>query len=135
MLNQVTTGPTILVADDDPAIGAVLRPRLEAQGYAVFLAHDGYSAIDRAAHLDPDLLILDVNMPAGDGFSVQARMRKIPDLAQTPVIYLTGSSADTIDRSAANAGAFAVIHKPFETADLLATVHEALLVVGVQSPD
>lgn len=119
-------GPSILIADDDVALLAALKARLEAAGYSVVATQDGYSAIDRAAHLCPDLLILDVNMPAGDGFSVQARMNKIDELANTPVIYLTGSSDETIDQSAAALGAFAVIHKPFQTEDLLTTVACAL---------
>lgn len=121
-----TPGPTILIADDDVALLAALKARLEAAGYSVAAAQDGYSAMDRAAHLCPDLLILDVNMPAGDGFSVQSRMSKIDELASTPVIYLTGSSDVTIDQSAASMGAFAVIHKPFQTEDLLSTVASAL---------
>lgn len=121
-----TPGPSILIADDDTALLEALRLRLEGAGYAVSTAQDGYSAMDRAAHLCPDLLILDVNMPAGDGFSVQTRMSKIDELAHTPVIYLTGSSDVTIDQSASALGAFAVIHKPFQTEDLLSTVASAL---------
>ena len=52
------------------------------------------------------------------------------DVRADPVIYLTGSSADSIDQCAADMGAYAVIHKPFQTADLLAAIHEALLLVG-----
>lgn len=122
--------PTILIADDDVALLEALRLRLEAHGFAVVTAQDGYSALDRATHLRPDLLILDVNMPAGNGFSVQTRMRKHPELALTPVIYLTGSTADSVDRSAAALGAFAVIHKPFRTDELVATVYDALAHLG-----
>ncbi|MEQ8317599.1 MAG: response regulator [Phycisphaerales bacterium] len=125
-MSKPNTGPTILIADDDTALLTALRLRLEAEGFAVVTAQDGYSAVDRATHARPDLIVLDVNMPAGNGFSVQARLQKIEELQQTPVIYLTGSAADSIDRSAAALGAFAVIHKPFATADLLATIHEAL---------
>lgn len=121
-----TPGPTILIADDDTALLMAIKARLEAEGYTVVAVQDGYTAIDRAAHLCPDLLILDVNMPAGNGFSVQMRMKKIEGLANTPVVYLTGSSADSIDTSAAALGAFAVIHKPFQTEELLGTVASAL---------
>jgi CheY-like chemotaxis protein len=117
---------TILIADDDVAFLEALRLRLDAEGFKVVVARDGYSALDRATHQRPDLLILDVNMPAGNGFSVQSRMAKQPELASTPVIYLTGSTADGLERSAGALGAHAVIHKPFQTEELLATVYDAL---------
>ena len=70
--------------------------------------------------------MLDINMPAGDGFSVQQRIAKIKELAGIPVIYITGAAPDKVDRNAHKLGAFAVIHKPFKTEKLLETIEAAL---------
>lgn len=116
---------TILVADDDLNMLAALTVRLEAEGFQVVRVQDAYQAIEQANRHRPDLLLLDINMPAGRGFSVQERLANI-DMAGTPVIYITGEQPGRIDKSAEAAGAFAVVHKPFETEELLETVREAL---------
>lgn len=120
------TGKLILIADDDFALLAAIRIRLEAEGYRVVVAQDAYQALARARDLRPDLLVLDVNMPAGKGFSVHQRIAKIDELANTPVLYITGECADSIERSAARLGARTVLHKPFATTELLEAITDAL---------
>lgn len=117
---------TILIADDDPAQLRALEARLTAEGYDVIATADGYQALDRARHLRPALMLLDIRMPAGSGLSVHERKEKIPEIRDIPVIYLTGLSPDSVDEAAERLGAFAILHKPCETQELLRTIGAAL---------
>jgi len=117
---------TILVADDDLSLLQAMRIRLQAQGFTVITAQDAYQALEKARQAEPDVFVLDINMPAGNGFSVQERIDKIEELAGTPVIYVTGASPELVDRDALNHGAYAVLHKPFDASTLVDTVLEAL---------
>ena len=81
----------ILIADDDPSLLDSLSIRLTAEGYEVFRAQDGYQALAFARTHMPDLLLLDISMPAGDGFSVHERLKKFAMMRQTPIIYVTGT--------------------------------------------
>lgn len=116
----------ILVADDDRPTLEAVRVRLEAAGFEVHRATDGYQAVAIAAHEPPDLVVLDVGMPAGDGFSVHDRLRRLPELSKVPIIYMTGTPPEEIDRRAIRDGAFAVLHKPFRGVDLVDECRAAL---------
>ena len=117
---------TILIADDDERVLKALMLRLGKVGFNVVTATDGYSALALAAECKPSLLLLDINMPAGDGFSVQERMKGISELATIPVIYVTGDKSERLDDVARRLGAFAVLHKPFHIEQLIDTVLSAL---------
>jgi len=116
----------ILIADDDHALLTSLAVRLRSEGYEVVCAQDGYQAVEQARRVGPDVIILDVHMPAGDGFTVQDRLDKMSDFAGTPVIYLTGERSEHVRALVEAHGAFALLLKPFDTGDLLATVREAI---------
>src|SRR6267142_1164014 len=104
----------ILVVDDNPAIRIGLSVRLRANGYEVLFAEDAISATAALVTERPDLLILDLGLPAGDGFVVMDRLQKNDRLANIPVIVLTGRElADNRDR-ALQAGAAAFFPKPVE---------------------
>ena len=98
----------ILIADDDVKLLQALTVRLEAEDFEVITCQDAYQALDMARRNLPDLLLLDINMPAGNGFSVQERIAKIKELAGIPVIYITGDASAAVDRNAHKLGAFAV---------------------------
>ncbi len=116
----------ILIADDDINLVKAIAIRLESEGYEVICCQDAYQALELARRNRPDLLLLDVNMPAGNGFSVQERIKKIDELSGIPVIYITGNASEAIDRNAHKLGAYAIIHKPFKTAKLLDKIRDAL---------
>ncbi len=119
-------GQTILIAEDDPKLRRSIGKFLAQHGYHVLSAQDGYQAVELALKDEPDLLLLDVHMPAGDGFSVHERLARHPDLALKPVIYMTHDPSRQIELHAARDGAFALLHKPIELAELLETIKEAL---------
>lgn len=120
--------PRILLADDDQPLLRALKVRLESLNAEVITANDGYNSLSKALSEEPDVLVLDINMPAGDGFSVQERLRASgPGLQNIPVIYLTGDKSERLDKIASEMGAYAVIHKPFKIQDLTDTISQALL--------
>jgi len=122
--------PKVLVVDDDADLVQSLSLRLRHEGYDVAVAMNGYQGLERARRESPDVLILDIHMPAGEGFSVQDRLQEM--MGPWPiVIYLTGDKSLRADLMAKQLGAFAVIHKPFDIARLLETVRRAVAV----SPD
>jgi DNA-binding response OmpR family regulator len=118
--------PTIVVADDDIRLVKAIATRLEAFGYRVIQATDGYSALARAVEHKPDLLILDIHMPAGDGFTVQERKERLPEISHIPVIYITGDKSAEPRKLARQYGAFALLHKPVDKYELLDIVDAAL---------
>ena len=118
--------PRILIADDDDALLAALQIRLESLNVEVITATDGYNSLAQARAHKPDLLILDVNMPAGDGFSVQERLKEIEGFERVPVIYLTGDQSARLDDVAQQVGGFALLHKPFKPQKLVETINQAL---------
>ena len=122
----MTRRPCILLADDDELLLKALSIRLERMNVQVITATDGYNSLAKAKEHKPDLLILDVNMPAGDGFSVQERLKGDPSLSSIPVIYLTGDQSERLDSFAERAGAFALFHKPFKLPQLVETINKAL---------
>ena len=120
----------ILIADDDAALVKALAIRLEAQGYRVTRTLTGYNALAEAVQTRPDLLVLDINMPAGDGFTVHERIENMSATGSVPVIYITGDTSDEAREIAARRGAFALLHKPLDMARLLDTIRRALIGVA-----
>jgi len=118
--------PTILVADDDLALVRALALRLRHEGYDVVEAADGYNALARSVEEKPDVMILDINMPAGSGFSVQERKSKVAPQMDAPVIYITGDPSDQAMDKAVRLGAFTLLSKPLDYCTLLAAVQNAL---------
>ena len=122
----MSANPVILIADDDSDMLNALRLRLEDMDFEVIAVEDSYNALAKALEKTPDLLILDVNMPAGDGFSVQERLRYMEPLRDTPVIYVTGDKSHRLDDVAQRHGAVRLFHKPFDSEELIQTIQKTL---------
>jgi DNA-binding response OmpR family regulator len=116
----------ILIIDDDRQLQLGLSPRLKANGYGVSSASDAVSAIAVARAERPDLVILDLGLPAGDGFLVLERMRGLADLAAIPVIVLSARDPAGNKQRAIDAGAAAFFQKPPDNHEFLAAVRHAL---------
>ncbi len=81
---------TILVVDDESGVRDMLSASLQAQGYAVYTAPDGQSALDQLRRMPrPDVILLDLLMPGMDGWEFRYRQRLDPDLEPIPVIILS----------------------------------------------
>lgn len=116
---------SILVVDDEPYIGRIIQLKLESGPYAVELAHDGRSALERLSSGSPfDLVLLDIMMPHLSGLEVLAELRRLPGRERTPVIMLTAKGQDTDRARAAELGATDFLTKPFSPKKLLARIDE-----------
>jgi two-component system KDP operon response regulator KdpE len=117
---------TILIIDDDPDVRLGLHLRLKANHYDVVFAADGMASISEARKHMPDLIILDLGLPAGDGFSVMERLKANDSLSLIPVIVLSARDrAANMDR-ALKAGAKAFLQKPVDNAQLLSVIRQVL---------
>jgi two-component system KDP operon response regulator KdpE len=103
-----------------------MQVRLKANHYDTFFAVDGLSSMVEARKHEPDLIILDLGLPAGDGFVVMERFKTIPALAVIPIIVVSARDARANKGRAIKAGATAFLQKPVDTAELLAVIRQAL---------
>lgn len=116
----------ILIVDDDADIRRGLYVWLRAHDYEVIFAADAVSAMAAAMKEKPELIILDIGLPAGDGFVVMQRLKKHPALDCIPVIILTARDAQVNQPLAMSAGAFAFFQKPADNNQLLKAIRAAL---------
>jgi two-component system, OmpR family, KDP operon response regulator KdpE len=116
-------GHAILVVDDDPRMLRLLRLNLERAGYRVATEGDGVAALDRVDLERLDLILLDVMMPAMDGFTFLARLR---EFSAVPVILLTAKGEERDKVQGLDLGADDYLTKPFGPAELLARVRAVL---------
>ena len=108
--------PRILVADDSEVIRELMRTIFSSFGYSVTFAEDGHAAWEVLLTCQPDLVVLDIEMPRLDGCEVCRRIKSHPETRNIPVILLSGRH-DTADL-ARRFGADAFLNKPFSINDL-----------------
>jgi two-component system KDP operon response regulator KdpE len=113
----------ILVVDDEPQIGRVLRTGLKTHGYDVHVASDGVSALETFNDWHPDLVVTDLAMPNLDGLELCRRLRA---LSQVPIIVLSVRGEEKTKVQALDAGADDYVTKPFGIDELLARVRAQL---------
>jgi two-component system cell cycle response regulator len=123
---------TVLIADDSVVVRAVVRARLEDEGYDVVEAADGDAALAMCVQSPPDVVLLDVEMPGLDGHQVLATLKRDEALADIPVVFLTGRTAMDDMVAGLRAGAHDYLKKPFEAAELVARVGSAAHVKKLQ---
>jgi DNA-binding response OmpR family regulator len=116
----------ILIVDDDPDLRQALKLRLRANHYDTVHAGDGYSAIAQAHKEQPNLIILDLGLPAGDGYVVLDRLQHDDKLSSIPVIVLTARDPQSSEQRALQAGAAAFFQKPADNAELLEVIRATL---------
>jgi DNA-binding response OmpR family regulator len=127
ILDSTPAPRRVLVVDDDDVIRSLVRDGLEREGFEVCIADDGESALRELAEDAPDLVILDVNLPASGGFDVLSSIR---ESSGVPVILLTGR-VDEIDRVLGlELGADDYVTKPFSPRELASRVRAILRRVG-----
>jgi DNA-binding response OmpR family regulator len=116
----------ILIVEDDPDVRQGMHVRLKANHYDTFFAGDALSSMTEARKNEPDLIILDLGLPAGDGFVVMERLKSIPALAVIPVIVVSARDVLANKERALKAGAKAFLQKPVDNAELLKVIRQAL---------
>ena len=121
----MTGAKKILIVEDNDVARELVRMTLERQGYTVVVAEDGVQGYDLAVGQRPDLIITDVNMPAADGAHLVRRVRATPELAQTPILVMTGYGTGSATFTLAQ-GADAYEPKPVDPKSLMMTVSRLL---------
>ncbi|MBL7745129.1 MAG: response regulator transcription factor [Chitinophagaceae bacterium] len=111
----------ILVAEDDLQLGFIIKDNLEEAGFQVINCPDGEAAWDYYQKADPDLCILDVNMPYRDGFSLAKKIRQKSDIV--PILFLTAKSLEEDKLKGFAIGADDYIVKPFSMKELLSRIN------------
>jgi DNA-binding response OmpR family regulator len=120
----------ILLIDDMPNAAVMLKARLEANGYEVITALDGRQGLTYASENKPDLIMLDIVMPTGGGYSVYTRLKRSPKTRSVPVIFLTAKDRPEDVSRAYKLGAQYYLKKPYKPDVLLNVLKQALEPVG-----
>jgi two-component system, chemotaxis family, chemotaxis protein CheY len=117
---------TILTVDDSTSMRQMVKATLQSAGYGVVEAANGQEALDFARDNTVDLVISDVNMPRMDGITLINELRQLPGYRLTPMLMLTTESSQEKKLEGKRAGATGWIVKPFNPAQLLATLKKLL---------
>lgn len=112
------TRGTVLAVDDDPGALSALADALGTLGYQVVQAADGASALELAHERQPDVVLLDVQMPGMDGFEVCRQLKADPNLLLVPVVFLTGHGSRRARLEGLEAGATDFLNKPCDLVEL-----------------
>jgi two-component system cell cycle response regulator DivK len=126
--------PLVLIAEDFEDARELYRDYLEFSGFAVEAAANGREAIEMAAKLQPDVILMDASMPVLDGWQATRELKSNPTTRHIPVIALTAHAFDDARQQAKVAGCDGFITKPCLPDDLVERVREALEGVGKRKP-
>ena len=116
----------VLVVEDDRKIAKTLEIRLRSMGYKPVLAYDAVMGIQSAVQHRPDLVIMDITMPGGDGLSVAESMHDLTTTQNTPIIFITASKKISHRERALELGAAGFFEKPYDTERLLGKVAQLI---------
>ncbi len=134
LLDEVGGGPEgregpsrkVLLVDDEDSLRKVLKDLLERDGYEVAEARDGVQALDQVDRVGPDIIVLDLNLPALDGYGVLSQLRSRPATAGIPVIVLTAKGDEDNEVRVFELGADDFLQKPFRARALSARLEAVL---------
>jgi len=117
---------TVLLVDDDNNILLGIGVRLKSMGYIVYTAKDAVNAVSAVRKNEPDVVVLDISLPAGDGFLVADRVQNMVGSAATPIIFITASDNPDLRERAKQLGAVGFLKKPFDATALADAIESAL---------
>jgi DNA-binding response OmpR family regulator len=118
--------PRILLVDDDPVIVRLLQINFRLEGYDVETASRGEEALERVRANKPDVVVLDVMMPAIDGWEVCRQLKETPSVKHVPVIFLSARAQDEDRQRGYALGVDEYVTKPFDPAHLVEIVRRSL---------
>ena len=114
----------ILIIDDDVSIVRLLSKQLNAIGYKTSCAYDGYQGFKIAKETKPDLILLDLKMPAGGGVNTFNNLKSTIYTSDIPIIIITSLSSDEVQKLVMEMGADFFLSKPIKSELLLAKIKE-----------
>ncbi len=118
---------TILVVEDEIDVQRVVAKRLSSRGFTVHCASDGVQAVSLAHKFNPDLIVLDLQLPAGDGLCVMRKLRMSGNLKRAHIVVLTGMTNEIFKQSVLDEGVDAYLQKPYDAQVLLDTIEKILV--------
>jgi CheY-like chemotaxis protein len=118
--------PKILIVDDEPDYVATIQQHLEWSNYRTTVAVNGQEGLEKAASEQPDLILLDTNMPVMNGHETLERLSKDPQLKNIPVIMVTAACEMDDIATASSFGVVDYIAKPFDFAELKEKISNAI---------
>lgn len=117
----------ILIVEDEPVFAEIVKERLTKEGYSVSIASDAYSGTQMVVKGHPDLIVLDLMMPAGGGFSILERVRNFPAKQTIPVVIFTGKAVNKeMVRKARELKVSAIFTKPEVKDTFIKKIHSLL---------
>jgi|ERR1700712_212083 CheY-like chemotaxis protein len=116
----------ILIADDDPVLTAAVSGVLKSRGYAIVVARDAMQAFMFSVQQQPDVILLDINMPAGTGLGALTRLQASGRTSSIPVLVMSGSTDLTLPATVRAEGAKGFFRKPVDLDALCAKIEELL---------
>lgn len=117
---------TILIIEDDENISKALEVRLQARGYKVLTAFDAIQGMQKATETLPDVILLDITMPGGNGLSLAENLKASTNTQAIPIIFLTASQKSDLRQKAMALGAAAYFEKPYDFDYLLAALRAVI---------
>jgi len=112
----------ILVVEDDQKIAMALVIRLKGNGYNASIAPDAITGASQARAIKPDLILLDISLPGGNGFQLAETFLRMPETNGTPVIFITASRNPELMQKVMELGAVGLFEKPFDVEKLLGCI-------------
>jgi DNA-binding response OmpR family regulator len=119
-------GRKVLLVEDEEPLRRVLKDLLERDGFLVYEAKDGIQALDQVDRHGPDIVVLDLNLPGLDGYSVLKQLRSRPATRELPVMVLTAKGDEDNEVRVFELGADDFITKPFRARALSARLEAVL---------
>lgn len=115
----------LILVEDNPALAKALGTRLRSAGYQMILADSVSSGIAGVVRRRPDVSLIDINLPDGNGFSLARQIRNNPESRDTPIIFITASSSQSFEEESRSFGPVAYLHKPFTAEALIDAIEHA----------
>ncbi|MDP8259770.1 MAG: response regulator transcription factor [Candidatus Gygaella obscura] len=112
----------ILIIEDEPDAARVVSKRLKNHGFDVAIAEDAYQGVKMAHEILPNLIILDLMLPAGGGLSVLKNIRLSSQLQSIPILVLTASKDEQHKKKIIDEGVDAFMEKPYDADELLTNI-------------
>lgn len=108
----------VLLVEDDKKLALALGMRLKSNGHSVTSAPDAITAMSNAVTFQPDVVVIDINLPGGDGFMVAERLMSSTETNSIPYIFMTASKKEELKQKALRLGAIGFLEKPFYSSQL-----------------
>jgi DNA-binding response OmpR family regulator len=124
----------ILIIEDDEKTALALCLRLKAHGYATWIAADGVLGLSKATQCKPDLIIMDIGLPAGNGLDLAEHLRRMPETRSIPLIFATASQDPRLRHKVLQRGGVGLLRRPYEPETLVSLVRHALAGVSWRPP-